>query len=106
MFCDLVGSTDLSGRLDPEELRKDLGPYGAAIEAIAAAVPRGLHLPIVYNTSAYDALDSLRLMEGLVDIYMPDFKFWTRDSAKRYVKAKDYPERARAAGPELEIVPS
>ncbi len=67
------------------------------IEAIAAAVPRGLHLPIVYNTSAYDALDSLHLMEGLVDIYMPDFKFWTRDSAKRYVKAKDYPERARAA---------
>jgi len=67
------------------------------IESIAAAVPRGLRLPIVYNTSAYDALDSLRLMEGLVDIYMPDFKFWTRDSAKRYVKAKDYPERAREA---------
>ena len=67
------------------------------IEAIAAAVPRGLRLPIVYNTSAYDALSSLKLMEGLVDIYMPDFKFWHRESARRYAKAKDYPERAREA---------
>ena len=67
------------------------------IEAIAAAVPRGLRLPIVYNTSAYDALASLKLMEGLVDIYMPDFKFWDRESARRYAKAKDYPERAREA---------
>ena len=67
------------------------------IEAIAEAVPRGLRLPIVYNTSAYDALSSLKLMEGLVDIYMPDFKFWHRESARRYAKAKDYPERAREA---------
>ncbi len=67
------------------------------IEAVAAAVPSGLRLPIVYNTSAYDALASLRLLDGLVDIYMPDFKFWTRESARRYLKAKDYPERAREA---------
>ena len=67
------------------------------IEAIAAAVPRGLRLPIVYNTSAYDALSSLRLLDGLIDIYMPDFKFWTYDSARRLAKAKDYPERARQA---------
>ncbi len=67
------------------------------IEAIAAAVPRGLKLPIVYNTSAYDALESLRLLDGLIDIYMPDFKFWERKTAKRLCKAKDYPERAREA---------
>ncbi len=67
------------------------------IEAIAAAVPAGLRLPIVYNTSAYDALASLRLLDGLVDIYMPDFKFWHRESARRLAKAKDYPERAREA---------
>lgn len=67
------------------------------VEAIAAAVDRGLRLPIVYNTSAYDALASLRLLDGLVDIYMPDFKFWTKASAKRLAKAKDYPERAREA---------
>ena len=67
------------------------------VEAIAEAVPRGLHVPIVYNTSAYDSVASLRLVEGLVDIYMPDFKFWNRDSARRLAKAKDYPEVARAA---------
>ncbi len=67
------------------------------IEALAVAVPRGLRLPVVYNTSAYDALSSLALLDGLVDIYMPDFKFWTRESARRLAKAKDYPERAREA---------
>ncbi len=66
-------------------------------EAIAAAVPRGLRLPVVYNTSAYDAIASLKVLDGLVDIYMPDFKFWQRESARRFVKAKDYPERAREA---------
>ncbi len=67
------------------------------VEAIAIAVPRGLRVPIVYNTSAYDSLASLKLMEGLVDIYMPDFKFWNRESARVLCKAKDYPEVARAA---------
>ncbi len=67
------------------------------VEAIAKAVPRGLRLPIVYNTSAYDAIASLKLMDGLVDVYMPDFKFWCRGSARAYAKAKDYPERAREA---------
>ncbi|MGD9021547.1 MAG: radical SAM protein [Lysobacterales bacterium] len=67
------------------------------IEALAVAVPAGLRLPVVYNTSAYDALPSLRLLDGLVDIYMPDFKFWTRESSRRLLKAKDYPERARDA---------
>ena len=67
------------------------------IEAIAAAAPEGLRLPIVYNTSAYDAPASLKLLDGIVDIYMPDFKFWSKDSARRFAKAKDYPERAREA---------
>ena len=67
------------------------------IEAIAAAIPRGFRLPIVYNTSAYDSVASLRLLDGIVDIYMPDFKFWQRESARRLAKAKDYPERAREA---------
>jgi putative pyruvate formate lyase activating enzyme len=67
------------------------------VEAVAAAVERGLRLPIVYNTSSYDALSSLRLMEGLVDIYMPDFKFWSPRTAMELAKARDYPERAREA---------
>jgi putative pyruvate formate lyase activating enzyme len=67
------------------------------IEAIAAAVPLGLRVPIVYNTSSYDALSSLRLLEGLVDVYMPDFKFWKPETALRLCLARDYPERAREA---------
>ena len=71
------------------------------VEAIALAVPNGLKLPIVYNTSAYDGIESLRLMEGLVDIYMPDFKFWDPGSARRLSRARDYPEVARAAIAEM-----
>jgi len=67
------------------------------VEAIALAVPRGLNVPIVYNTSAYDATVSLRLMDGLIDIYMPDFKFWEPGTARRLAGAEDYPEVARAA---------
>ncbi len=66
------------------------------IEALALAMPE-LHLPLVYNTSGYDALSSLRLLDGLVDIYMPDFKFWRPETAARLSKAKDYPQRAREA---------
>jgi putative pyruvate formate lyase activating enzyme len=71
------------------------------IEALAEAVPRGLRLPVVYNTSAYDSLESLARLDGLVDVYMPDFKLWERESAKRLLGAKDYPERARAAIAEM-----
>ena len=71
------------------------------IEAIDAAIPQGLSLPIVYNTSAYDSVESLRLLDGIVYIHMPDFKFWDRESARRLVKAKDYPERAREAVREM-----
>jgi putative pyruvate formate lyase activating enzyme len=71
------------------------------VEAIAAAVPRGLKVPIVYNTSAYDSLQSLKLMEGLVDIYMPDFKFFEYEPSRSYLKAKDYPARACEAITEM-----
>jgi putative pyruvate formate lyase activating enzyme len=71
------------------------------IEAIAAAVPRGLRLPIVYNTSAYDSVQSLRLLDGLIDIYMPDFKFWEPATSLRLALAKDYAERAREAIAEM-----
>lgn len=67
------------------------------IEALPLAVEGGLRLPIVYNTSAYDSLESLRLLEGIVDIYMPDFKYWEGERCARYLKARDYPQAARAA---------
>jgi putative pyruvate formate lyase activating enzyme len=72
------------------------------LEAIAAAIPSGLNVPLVYNTSAYDSLSSLRLLDGIVDIYMPDFKFWNRETAKRLAGAPDYPERAREAVLEMQ----
>jgi putative pyruvate formate lyase activating enzyme len=65
------------------------------IESVAIAAERGLRLPIVYNTSTYDSLDSLQLLDGIVDIYMPDFKFWDSALSLQYVKARDYPEVAR-----------
>jgi putative pyruvate formate lyase activating enzyme len=71
------------------------------VEAVALAVPEGLRVPIVYNTSAYDAPVSLRLMDGLVDVYMPDFKFWEPETARRLARAADYPKAARAALSEM-----
>jgi putative pyruvate formate lyase activating enzyme len=71
------------------------------LEALPLAVAGGLGLPIVYNTSSYDSLDSLGLMDGVVDIYMPDFKFWTREAARRYVRRPDYPEVAKETVKEM-----
>lgn len=71
------------------------------LEALPAAIAGGLRLPIVYNTSAYDAPSSLALMDGVVDIYMPDFKFWEEESARVFLRARDYPRVARAAIAEM-----
>jgi len=54
----------------------------------------GLQLPIIYNTSSFDSLDSLRLLDGLVDIYLPDFKVWKDSTSKRLLKADNYTETA------------
>ncbi len=67
------------------------------LEALLPAIERGLRLPIVYNTSAYDSQDILRLLDGIVDIYMPDFKFWPEAAAEEFLHAPDYPEVARNA---------
>jgi putative pyruvate formate lyase activating enzyme len=69
--------------------------------ALPQAIAGGLTLPIVYNTSSYDSLDSLRLMEGIVDVYMPDFKVWTRERARRYLKRPDYADVARETVKEM-----
>ncbi|MBZ5647992.1 MAG: radical SAM protein [Acidobacteriia bacterium] len=67
------------------------------LEALVIAVESGLRLPIVFNTSGYDRVETLRLLDGVVDIYMPDFKWWSDQAAERYADAPDYPEVARAA---------
>lgn len=72
------------------------------LAALPRAIEKGLKVPLVYNSSGYDEVDSLRLLEGIVDIYMPDFKFWKSASARRYTRAADYPEKARAAIQEMQ----
>jgi putative pyruvate formate lyase activating enzyme len=69
----------------------------ALLEAVAVAAERGLTLPLVYNSGGYDDVEALALLEGVVDIYMPDFKFWDPATAARFARAGDYPQRARAA---------
>ena len=72
------------------------------LEALPLAVDRGLRLPIVYNTSSYDSPDSLELMAGIVDVYMPDFKLWSSESARRYLAKRDYADVARSAVAEMQ----
>ena len=57
----------------------------------------GITVPVVWNSSAYENIDSLRLLENKVDIFLPDFKFAFSETAKKYASAPDYPEKAKAA---------
>jgi len=65
------------------------------LSALKIAIAKGLKIPLVYDTSAYDSIKALKLLEDVVDIYMPDFKFWDPETAKLTCNAKDYPEVAR-----------
>jgi putative pyruvate formate lyase activating enzyme len=71
------------------------------IEALMIAVKQGLKVPLVYNSSGYDFKETLLLLDGIFDIYMPDFKFWDRNWSKRYCGASDYRERAVTAIKEM-----
>jgi putative pyruvate formate lyase activating enzyme len=65
------------------------------VEALPHAIGLGLRLPLVYNTSAYDSLEGLQVLDGLVDIYMPDFKLWDEGASRQYLAAVNYPQVAR-----------
>lgn len=69
--------------------------------AVEQARNQGLRLPIVYNTSSYEKVDTLKQLEGIVDVYLPDFKYWNPDLALKYSHAADYPEIARSAITEM-----
>jgi putative pyruvate formate lyase activating enzyme len=71
------------------------------LDALPHAIEGGLNVPLVYNTGGYDAVETLKLLEGIFDIYMPDFKFWDPEMSRKYLKAPDYPERAREALKEM-----
>jgi len=65
--------------------------------AIIEAKNSDLTIPIVYNTSGYDSIDALEFLDGLVDIFMPDLRYFDSEPAKKYSNAKDYPEISRMA---------
>ncbi len=67
------------------------------LSAVEIAVKKGLCVPMIYNTGGYDRVETLKLLEGVFDIYMPDFKFWDSQIAEKTCKAGDYPEVARNA---------
>jgi len=67
------------------------------LAALHAAIPLGLRLPIVYNCGGYETVEALRLLDGVVDMYMPDAKFLDAGVAGRLCQAPDYPERMQAA---------
>jgi len=71
------------------------------LAAVEAAVPRGLRVALVFNTGGYDRVATLKLLEGVFDIYMPDFKFWDPQVAEDSCQAGDYPEVARRALAEM-----
>jgi putative pyruvate formate lyase activating enzyme len=67
------------------------------LSALEIAAEKGLSLPLVYNSGGYDDVGALKVLEGVVDIYMPDFKFWDSRIAGETCDAPDYPDIARAA---------
>ena len=71
------------------------------LQATRLAAQNGLRIPLCYNTGGYDALEAIELLDGVVDIYLPDLKFMDADQAERYMGARDYPETAQAAIEEM-----
>ena len=71
------------------------------LRALPAAIEGGLQVPLVYNCGGYESLETLRLLDGVFDIYMPDFKYGDAEVAKRYSKVENYPEMAKAAFREM-----
>ena len=71
------------------------------IEALVLAVEQGLKVPLVYNSSGYDRKETLELLDGIFDIYMPDFKFWDGKWADRFCHAPDYRDAATEAVKEM-----
>lgn len=71
------------------------------VESVTKAREQGLTLPIIYNTSGYEKVESLKLLDGIVDVYLPDFKYMDSDLAQKYSRAKDYSVVAKAAIDEM-----
>jgi putative pyruvate formate lyase activating enzyme len=71
------------------------------VRAVFEAVPLGLHLPLVYNTGGYDSLKTIKELDGIIDIYLPDLRYADDKTARRYSRARNYVEHSRAAIKEM-----
>lgn len=71
------------------------------IKSLLIAIPKGFSLPLVYNTNSYDGLETIRLLDGIVDIYLPDIKYFDDSLALRYSKIKDYGMHSQVALKEM-----
>jgi putative pyruvate formate lyase activating enzyme len=71
------------------------------LEALVIAIDKGLHIPLVYNTGGYDKKETLEILDGIFDIYMPDFKFWDQSWSEKYCQAPNYREAAITAIEEM-----
>ena len=67
------------------------------VEAVYIAAKKGLNLPLVYNSSTYEKAETLDLLDGFVDIYMPDFKYFKNESGEKYSQVKNYSDIAKTA---------
>lgn len=67
------------------------------LEALVTAISEGLTIPLIYNCSGYESTETIELLDGVIDIYMPDFKFWNPANAQKYADAVDYPQITRQA---------
>ena len=104
-----AGKTVDAGRLTEIFLElKEQGAYNinlvtpshfapSVIEALEDAKRQGMDLPVVYNTGGYDSVDTIKLFEGIVDVYLPDFKYMDENLALRFSGVKNYPDVAKAA---------
>ncbi len=113
-----ISQTDAGELVTPEELAKvmlELQAYGChninlvspshvvaqILAAVKIAAENGLHLPLVYNTGGYDSLAALALLDGVIDIYMPDMKYASAQIARNYSKVPRYPQVNQAAVKEM-----
>lgn len=71
------------------------------LRSLGIAIEKGLKVPLVYNCGGYEAIETIKLLDGVIDIYMPDFKYSDSEPAKKYSRAKDYPSVAKAAIKEM-----